>query len=60
MSFIVLSPGWKEEEDAEYGGAHEGNWTVAAQHQAAAQREGCSAERSGQSKRLISITTISF
>lgn len=48
----VFSPGRKGEEDEDYGGAYEGNWTVAAQRQDAAKREGCSAERPGKFKKL--------
>lgn len=52
-SLAVFSPGREGEEDEAHGGAHEGDRTVAAQHQTAAQREGRSAEGSGQCTEIL-------
>lgn len=45
----MFSEGGEEEEDEAYGGADEGSGAVAAQCQAAAPREGRSAEGTGES-----------
>lgn len=51
-SLTVFLSGWEGEEDEDYGGAYEGDRTVAAQRQTAPQRESGSAQRPGQSETL--------